>query len=52
MDKKKRKEAFKRYHSEMKTVNEAYIVGFLSYEEWHDKLEQLIEELENKLNNL
>jgi hypothetical protein len=46
-----RKEAFEKYHSEMKTVNEAYIVGFLSYEEWLEKMKQLIKELENKLNN-
>lgn len=48
----KRKEAFKRYHSELKTANDAFIHHFISYEEWHDKLEQLIEELENTLNNL
>jgi exonuclease VII small subunit len=47
-----KKEAFKKYHSEMKTVNEAYIAGFLSYEEWYTKLKQLIEKLENNyLNN-
>jgi hypothetical protein len=40
----KRKEAFKKYHSEMKTVNDAYIVGFLSYEEWFEKMKQLIKE--------
>lgn len=47
-----REEAFEKYHSELKTANDAFIHHFISYEEWHDKLEQLIEELENILNNL
>ena len=47
-----RKEAFETYHSELKTVNDAFIHHFISYEEWHTKLEQILEDLENKLNKL
>ena len=48
----KRKEIFKKYHAEVKTTNNAYISGFLSYEEWYTRLQQLIKELENNyLNN-
>lgn len=44
-----RAEAFKKYHSEVKTANTAYISGFISYEEWHTKMEQLIKEYLNIL---